>query len=54
MQVVIANHHVALLGQRRKSGVIRLETRAENDGSFFVGEGRQLRLQFDVQVESAI
>ncbi len=54
VQVVIADHRVALFGQRRKRGVIGLKAGAENDGGFLVDEGRQLGFQLHVQVQRAV
>ena len=54
VQVVVADHHVALLGEGRKGGVVGLEAGAENDGGFFVDEGGQLGFQLDVDIQRAV
>ena len=53
MQVVVANHNVALLGKRRKGGVVGLEPGTENQGRVFADEFGELRFEFDVDVEGA-
>ncbi len=54
MQVVIAEHHIALFRQGGKRGVIRLKSGAENDGGFFVYECGQLGFQLDMHIERAV
>ena len=54
VEVVIADHGVALFGQRRKRRVVGLKPGAEDDGRFFVHEGGQLRFELHVQIQRAI
>ena len=54
MQVVVADHDVALFGEGGKGGVICLEAGAENHGGFFVDERSELGFQLDVHVERAV
>ena len=54
VQVVVADHHVALLGEGRERAVVALESGAENDGGFFMNQGGQLGFELDVQVQRAV
>ena len=54
VQVVVADHDIALLGEGRERGVVGLESGAENDGGFFMNQGGQLRFELDVQVQRAV
>ena len=38
VKIVVADHHVALLGKRRESGIVGLKAGTENERRFFVNE----------------
>ena len=54
VQVVVADHHVALLGERAEGGVVGLESGAENDGGFFMNECGEFGFQLDVKIQRAV
>ena len=54
MQVVIADHHVALLGERAEGRVIGLEPGTESNGGFFMYECGEFGFQLDVKIQRAV
>ncbi len=54
VQVVIADHHVTLLGERAECGVVGLESGAENDGGFFMNECGEFGFQTYVNIQRTV
>ena len=54
VQIMVADHDVALLGEGREGGVVGLESGAENDGGFLVDKGGQFLFELHVHVERAV